>query len=139
MSRESALAQAAAVPTKVGRAQVEAAVKAFLVSYAAKDWQTRIALFADDAHFEDPVGAEPVRGKANLEEYFRVTIASGWDIAMESEKIIKSGDEALSFTRAQWGLPGTDPAKLTLVQHFVFDGAGRIKSLRIFFDEGTIA
>ena len=58
---------------------------------------------------------------------------------MESEKIIRSGDEALSLTRARWGLPGTKPAQLSLVQHFVFDADGKIRSLRIFFDEGTIA
>ena len=37
-------------------------------------------LFADDVHFEDPVGAPPVLGKANLETFFRDTIGSGWDM-----------------------------------------------------------
>jgi ketosteroid isomerase-like protein len=138
MSRESALAQVAAVPTTLTRQQVETAIKIFLASYAAKDAETRIALFADDIVFEDPVGAAPVRSKPNLGEFFLATIASGWDIAMESERIIKSGNEAVSFTRAQWGLPGTEPARLLLVQNFAFDGAGKITRLRIFFDETTI-
>lgn len=139
MSRESALAQANAVPTTVTRAHLEHAIRTFLASYAAKDVATRIALFADEIEFEDPVGAEPVRGRANLEEFFKATIGNGWDIAMEAEKIIKSGNEGLSFTRARWGVTGTEPAKLTLVQNFVFDQAGKITKLRIFFDETTIA
>lgn len=139
MSRDSALAQVAAIPETVPRARIEAAIHAFLASYAAKDADARIALFGDDPHFEDPVGAPPVRGRENLEKFFRDTIASGWDIAMEAEKIIRSGNEALSITKAQWGLPGTEPARLMLVQHFVFDAAGKIASLRIFFDETTIA
>ncbi len=139
MSRESALAQTAAVPTAVTREHVETAIRAFLSSYAAKDVDRRIALFADDIVFEDPVGAEPVRGKANLDAFFRATIASGWDIAMESGKIIKSGNEALSFTNASWGVTGTEPARLTLIQNFAFDAAGKITRLRIFFDETTIS
>jgi ketosteroid isomerase-like protein len=138
MSRDSALAQANAVPTSVTRAHAEHAIRTFLASYAAKDVDTRIELFADDIIFEDPAGAEPVRGKADLDSFFRATIGNGWDIAMESEKIIKSGNEALSFTRAEWGLSGTEPARLTLVQNFAFDAAGKIIKLRIFFDETTI-
>jgi steroid delta-isomerase len=139
MSRESALAQAGAVPTTVTREHVETSVRAFLASYGAKDVDTRISLFADDVSFEDPVGAEPVRGKADLDAFFRATIANGWNISMQAEKIIKSGNEALSFTNAKWGVEGTEPAKLTLVQNFVFDPAGKIIRLRIFFDETTIA
>jgi steroid delta-isomerase len=134
MSRESALAQIDAVQTTLTRAQVEQAIKAFLGSYAAKDVDTRIALFAEDVTFEDPVGAEPVRGRAN-----RATIGSGWDIGMESRQIVKSGNEAISVTSAQWGLAGTEPAKLTLYQNFAFDPAGKILRLRIFFDETTLA
>jgi steroid delta-isomerase len=139
MSRESALAQIDAVQTTLTRAQVEQAIKAFLGSYAAKDVDTRIALFAEDVTFEDPVGAEPVRGRANLEAFFRATIGSGWDIGMESRQIVKSGNEAISVTSAQWGLAGTEPAKLTLYQNFAFDPAGKILRLRIFFDETTLA
>ncbi len=139
MSRESALAQARAVPTTVTRAQAETSIRAFLASYAAKDVDARIALFAENIVFEDPAGAEPVRGKANLDEFFRATISGGWDIAMESEKVIKSGNEALSITKASWGLAGTEPARLTLIQNFAFDAAGKIARLRIFFDETTIS
>jgi len=138
MSRESALAQAAAVPTTVTRGHVEHAIKTFLASYAARDVDTRIALFADGIVFEDPVGAEPVRGRDNLRQFFRATIDSGWNIAMASEKIVKSGNEALSVTKASWGVPGTEPARLTLIQNFAFDDAGKITRLRIFFDETTI-
>ena len=139
MSREAALAQANAVPTTLARGRVEKSIRTFLSTYAAKDVETRGALFGDQVVFEDPVGAEPIRGKDRLLAFFDATVGSGWDIAMESEKIIKSGNEALSVTKAQWGLAGTEPARLTLIQHFAFDDAGKIVSLRIFFDEATIS
>ena len=81
------LAQADAVPTTLTRAQMEASVKAFLASYEAKDADSRIALFAVDPHFEDPVGAPPVRGTAALDKFFRDTIASGWNIAISADQL----------------------------------------------------
>ncbi len=110
------------------------AITTFLASYKAKDVPTRIALFADDISFEDPVGSEPVVGKAAMRHYFEATIASGWDISLVPQKIIVNGDEAASITEVIAGVGGNPPTVTTIVQNFVFDEAGKFKTLRVFTD-----
>jgi ketosteroid isomerase-like protein len=141
MSRESALEQAAAVPTSVTRATIETAIHAFLSSYPAQtldDVARRAALFADDIIFEDPVGAAPVHGKAALVEFFKGPMTAGMIINMRSDKIIVSGNEAISLTSASWGMAGQQPARVQIVHNFALNATGKITRVRIFFDEGCV-
>lgn len=141
MSKESALEQAAAVPKSVDRATIEKAIHAFFASYPAKsldDVAKRAALFADDAVLEDPVGATPVAGKAGLVEFFKGPMNAGMVINMRSERIIVSGNEGISFTKASWGMEGAEPARVQIVHNFVLDANGKITRVRIFFDETCV-
>jgi steroid delta-isomerase len=115
------------------RAKTEA-VETFLASYKVKDVETRIALFADDISFEDPVGTPPLVGKAAMHQYFIDTVASGWDIDLVPKKIMVNGDEAASITEASAGVGGNPPVTSTIVQIFGFDAAGKFKTLRVFMD-----
>ena len=110
------------------------AITKFLASYKTKDVATRIALFADDIRFEDPVGSEPIVGKPAMRQYFDATIAGGWDIELKPQKIIVNGSEAASITEVTAGVGGNPPSVTTIVQHFVFNDAGKFKTLRVFTD-----
>jgi ketosteroid isomerase-like protein len=125
--------------SQLARADMEKAIHAFLATYPAKsmdDVARRLALFVDDAVFEDPVGGVPMRGKGELTEFFKGALSVGIVINMRSEKIIVCGNEAISFTQASWGPEGVPPARYRIVHNFIFDNGGRIRQLRIFFDEG---
>jgi steroid delta-isomerase len=111
-----------------------AAIETFLASYKVKDVATRIALFADDISFEDPVGSPAIIGKAAMNAYFVATVAGGWDIELVPQKIIVNGGEAVSITEVTAGVGGNPPTKTTIVQLFVFDEAGNFKVLRVFTD-----
>jgi len=111
-----------------------AAIETFLASYKVKDVATRIALFAEDIRFEDPVGSPPIVGKAAMNEYFVATVASGWDIDLKPQKIMVNGTEAVSITEVTAGVGGNPPVTSTIVQIFVFDEAGKFKALRVFMD-----
>jgi steroid Delta-isomerase len=110
------------------------AIETFLASYKVKDVATRIALFADDISFEDPVGSPPIVGKAAMNDYFVATVASGWDIDLVPKKIMVNGSEAVSITEVTAGVGGNPPVTSTIVQNFVFDDAGKFKALRVFMD-----
>lgn len=123
----------------VSRSAMEQSVHDFLATYPAKtldDVARRLALFIDEAVFEDPVGGMPMRGKAELNEFFKGALSVGMVINMHSEKIIVCGTEAISFTQASWGPEGTPPMRFQIVHNFIFNNAGKIAKLRIFFDEG---
>jgi len=109
-------------------------IRTFLASYKTKDVPTRIALFADDISFEDPVGSPAIVGKAAMQQYFDATIASGWEIDLVPQKIIVNGAEAVSITEVTAGVGGNPPSVTVIVQNFVFDEAGKFKALRVFTD-----
>jgi steroid delta-isomerase len=110
------------------------AIETFLASYKVKDVVTRIALFADDILFEDPVGSPPVVGKSAMNQYFVDTVASGWEIDLVPNKIFVNGTEAASITQVTAGVGSHPPVTSLIVQHFVFDKTGKFKSLRVFMD-----
>ncbi len=115
------------------QAQTDAITK-FLASYKAKDVATRIALFADDISFEDPVGSPAIVGKPAMQQYFDATIAAGWEIDLVPQKIIVNGSEAAAITEVTAGIGGNPPSVTVIVQHFAFDAAGKFKALRVFTD-----
>jgi steroid delta-isomerase len=111
-----------------------ATIETFLASYRVKDVAARIALFADDIWFDDPVGTPPILGKAAMNQYFVDTVAGGWDIDLVPKKIIVNGNEAASITEVTASVGGSTPMTTTIVQTFIFDDAGKIKTLRVFAD-----
>jgi steroid delta-isomerase len=111
-----------------------ATIETFLASYRVKDVTARIALFADDIWFDDPVGTPPILGKAAMNQYFVDTVAGGWDIDLVPQKIIVNGNEAASITEVTASVGGSAPMTTTIVQTFIFDDAGKIKTLRVFAD-----
>jgi ketosteroid isomerase-like protein len=139
MSREAALAQIAAARGRLACSRIEATVRAFQRSYAAKDWAGRAALLSKDVIFEDTVGVPPPAiGRAAAAEYFRLIIESGWIVEMEPEKIIIMGDEAFVLTRGAWGIAGDEPARLQLIHNFRFNDEGEIVHVRVAYDEGCL-
>lgn len=137
-AKEGVLAQIASVKSSNSREHMETTVRSFLASYARKDVDTRIGLFADDIHFVDLIGVEPMIGKPMLEKFFRDTIAYGFDIEMNPERIVIIEDEALSVTRAAWGMTGQEKARLTIYQAFSFNKQGKIKQIRVYFDANCV-
>ena len=111
-----------------------ATIETFLASYRVKDVAARIALFADDIWFDDPVGTPPILGKTAMNPYFVDTVAGGWDIDLVPKKIIVNGNEAASITEVTASVGGSAPMITTIVQTFIFDDAGKIKTLRVFAD-----
>jgi steroid delta-isomerase len=111
-----------------------AAIETFLASYTVKDVATRIALFAEDISFEDPVGTPPIVGKKAMNDYFVATVASGWDIDLVPKKIMINGNEGVSITEATAGVGGHPPVTSIIVQIFIFDDRNKFKGLRVFMD-----
>lgn len=142
MSRDAALAQIGAVLGSRPREELVANIRSFFASYPAAspdDAAARAELFGEESVFEDPVGSAPIRGKGALAKFFSDTVAGGWQIHMSPKRIVVCADEAVSLTEATWGLPNEEPAQVEIIHFFRFDESGKITSLRVFFDAGTIA
>lgn len=130
--------QLGAVPTTVARSHIEDVTTRFMATYAVRDVDTRISLFADDAIFEDPAGLRFANNAVELKGFF-TAIAEGFTITFTHEQLIVTGDEALQIANVRVQEGDSEPAHLHLFLHFVFNGDGLITSLRTFFDQGCVS
>lgn len=130
--------QLGAVPATIARSHIEDVTTRFMATYAVRDVDTRISLFADDAVFEDPAGLRFANNAVELKGFF-TAIAEGFTITFTHEQLIVTGDEALQIARVRVQEGDSDPAHLHLFLHFVFNGDGLITSLRTFFDQGCVS
>lgn len=118
--------------------EMRATLGAYVAKFSAHDRDAWLALFADDATQEDPVGAPVNTGHEAIGTFWDNTHALG-DLALEvtDEPIVLEG-EALLFIRV---LVGHGPERMTvprIVDHISFAGDGRIQSLRAFWDPSSM-
>ena len=78
----------------------------YLATFATGDIEARIALFAPDASFEDPVGTPPMIGHDALRAFF--SQSGGMKISAELERIAICGNEAAFAFRARLDAGGVD-------------------------------
>jgi steroid Delta-isomerase len=118
---------------------VEQVVKTYCLAESAKDRDTWLSLFAPDAVHEDPVGAPVNRGVEAIGAFFDAG-AGQMDLDLHATAApIVVGDEALVFLEVHVGHGSERLVLAPIVDHMVFDGEGRIASLRAFFDPAGIA
>ena len=141
MSKELVEAQIDSVPWSIPREDMVNTINAYLDSYPLReegDAEARAALFAEDFRFEDPVGGAPITDRDALIQMFRFPAELGMTIRMQSQRIIISGDEAISLTASTISMEGQEPAHLDIIQNFAFAEDGRLSRVRIYFDKGCI-
>jgi len=134
--RESLLAHAAA---REGprRGMIEQLVRSYLDSISRGDIEGRLALFAPDATFEDPVGAAPMVGHEALRAFW--TAGAGLEVRTRLELIVVGGDEAAYvFTAEIVGNPD-DRVTIRTIETIEVDDNGLISRMRAYFDRNTMA
>jgi steroid Delta-isomerase len=117
--------------------QVRQAVLDYLDSYRRGDIEARLALFAADATFEDPVGGPLTCGRGALRQLWLG--AAAFRIAMELELLAVNGNEAAYVFTARVEQDGGDVARIRTIETLELDEAGLIRSMRAFFDASSIA
>jgi hypothetical protein len=123
-----------AVPTSVDRSHIEGVINSYMGTYATRDVDTRLSLFADMLCFEDPVGHQVASDKAELGTFFESNNATGALFRFFPERLIVNGDEALQVARLLIERGATDATLLLLHLHFAFNADGLITQVRAFYD-----
>jgi hypothetical protein len=101
----------------------------------AKRRETWLAGFAADALLEDPVGHVPPRRGADAIADFWDTAIAGMDaVRFEIRRAHEAPGEALLLADVAARAPGGAIASYDAALHYAFDEAGRIVSLRAFWD-----
>jgi ketosteroid isomerase-like protein len=109
---------------------------------AAKDRSAWLALFADDAVVQDPIGPSPLdpggaghRGAAAIAAFYDTVIATAEQITFEIESSYLCGDEVADVGVIRTVLPGGRQVALVRgVYTYRSNGAGKLAALRAFWE-----
>ena len=109
---------------------------------AAKDRSAWLALFADDAVVQDPIGPSPLdpggaghRGAAAIAAFYDTVIATAERITFEIESSYLCGDEVADVGVIRTVLPGgRQVAVVRGVHTYRSNGDGKLAALRAFWE-----
>lgn len=128
---------AAAGRTTSFESRIREVVAAYLGSYKSNDIDRRVALFAVDGTFEDPVGSEPMRGHDAIRAFWEAG-ATAFRIEMTLGKLYVSGREAAFDATATLHDRAGDVARIHVIETLCLSNDGRIASLRAYWDIGSL-
>jgi len=115
---------------------MQVAVQAYLDALNAGDLEAIVALYADDAVVEDPVGSVPRRGLAEIRAFYAGSLQLGLQAAPEGPVRAVAGEAAFAF-RVSFEVNGRRTT-IRPIDVMRFDHAGRIVQMRAFFGPGNI-
>lgn len=110
-------------------------IQRYQSTFSANDREGWLALFADDAVVEDPVGAPPRAG--------REAIGAFWDeihSRLDEATVRMTQGPAICGLEAAWAFQlqvkaGEHTIRLEIIDLGTFDDDGRIRSIRAFWNE----
>ena len=108
-------------------------VDRYLAAHAATDLEGVLALFAEDATLEDPVGSPIHRGLAAIRAFYRDSHRTNGRLEIErTGAILVCGSELATHVRARFESPADSPT-LAVIYTLRLDDSGRICELRAYF------
>ena len=105
--------------------QMKAALQAYVDGFNAGDPAAVVALFADDATVEDPVGNPPITGRDAIAEFYANSVASGAKLSLDAPIRGSHGNAAaMAFTVEMPNM------RIRVIDVMTFDDDGRISTMR---------
>lgn len=115
------------------REQMIQAIEAYCRAETEKDKAAWMALFAEDAVHEDPVGTLRNEGLEKIAGFWESF--QPWNVELWlTEPPIVCGNEAIALMRCRTGPPDARRESGRIVDQFIFNEAGKITAVRAFYD-----
>lgn len=110
------------------------AVEEYCRAETENDRDAFIDLFADDIKHEDPVGGDRVTiGKENMYGFWDSIQHFNVEVTLRAPVIV-CANEAIALLKAVVGPDDNRTEMNLIVDHFVFNEEGKMKSVRAFFE-----
>ena len=116
--------------------QTQQVVDDYLAAINAGDMAAVMALYADDAAVEDPVGTEPKRGDEIL-QFYTNAFAGGAKVEMTGPVRISEKAAAFPF-RAEIGGADGQVTIVDVIDIFEFDPAGKVAKMTAHFGPANV-
>ena len=118
--------------------EIRATIDQYVARFSAGDAAGWVALFADDARQEDPVGAPVNVGHDAIGAFYETMLSLGGpQLSFVREPIIL-GNEAVVFLQAVSGEGPTAALLPFICDHMTFTDDARIASLQAFWDPASM-
>jgi steroid Delta-isomerase len=117
---------------------VNATIDTYLAAFNASDRERWLGCFAEGAWIEDPVGTPRRDGREAIGAFWDEThgLADAVELRPLGLRVV-IGNEA-AFTMQARPVVGGTTYRLDIIDHMVFDDAGRITTMRAFFDPASM-
>lgn len=104
----------------------------YIAAFNADDAQRVVALFADDASVEDPVGTPVKQGKSEIEQFYAYATSLGARLELVAPPRGSHGHSATISFRVHTAMEGL-PAYIDVTDVMDFDAAGKIVRMRAYW------
>ena len=118
-------------------AVMKQAMQAYIDAFNRSDAEGVVALYAEDATVEDPVGKKVLSGKAQIAPFYRMSIATGARLALAAPIRASHGNSAAMAFDVQLNMP-QGRALIRVIDVMTFDEAGKFTSMRAFWGPGDM-
>jgi len=108
--------------------EMKAAMQAYIDAFNSGSAAAVVALYADDASVEDPVGSPPKQGKEAIRAFYTDSIATGAKLALDAPIRGSHGNACAMAFSAKIG-----PMTVRVIDVMTFDEAGRFTSMKAYF------
>lgn len=108
----------------------------YLRCVSAGDLEGILALYADDACVEDPVGSEPVKGKKAIAEFYRGALAM--NIKAERTGAVRYAAGELVFPFVCHSNAGETSLDIEVIDHFTLNPDNLVVTMRAFWSEANM-
>ncbi len=115
---------------------MEAAVHAYVRALNAGDLDAIVALYAEGAEVEDPVGSMPKRGLEEIRAFYAVSTQLRLEVALEGQVRAVGNEAAFAFS-VTFEVQGRRTT-IRPIDLFRFDAHGKIVQMRAFFGAANI-
>lgn len=120
----------------VAAEKITEVIHAYLAALEASDVDAIVALYAEDATCEDPVGQAPVRtGLTEIREFY--TNATAFPIKAEMHDVRISDNEVLFRFSIAMEM-GDTTMTVEPVDHMVFNDEGKVVAMRAFWGQDNV-
>lgn len=111
--------------------QMEAAVHAYVAAFDAGDPEAAVAIFAEDAAVEDPIGTPPKIGHAEIREFYTMSMATGAKLVLDGPIRVATSHAAFAF-QVKLHFDSKDMT-IHVIDTFAFDEAGKVTEMKAYF------
>lgn len=114
-------------------AEMQAAMRRYVELLNAGDLEGVLALYADDATVEDPVGNPPQRGKEAIRAFYTQAIASNAQLKITAPQRGSSGNAAAMALDVEVTMPGGPKMIIGVIEIMRFDEAGKVEAMQAYW------